>query len=136
MPISLFGDTYSLIEKTMYLRSQRHTVISSNIANAETPNYKSGKVDFEDELRRAVPQKNEMNLKTSNAGHISLTADIEDIKPQVVLETTDKMGADKNTVDLDKEFVALSKNKLMYDVSAEIISMKFKGLLKAIKETK
>ena len=136
MPINLFGDTYTLIEKTMDLRSQRHIVISSNIANAETPNYKSGKVDFEDELRRAVPQKNEMNLKTSNAGHISLTADIEDIKSQVVLETTDKMGADKNTVDLDKEFVSLSKNKLMYDVSAEIISMKFKGLLKAIKETK
>ena len=120
----------------MDLRSQRHTVISSNIANAETPNYKSGKVDFEDELRRAVPKKNKMNLKTSNASHISLTADIEGIKPQVVLETTDKLGADKNTVDLDKEFVALSKNKLMYDVSAEIISMKFKGLLKAIKETK
>jgi flagellar basal body rod protein FlgB len=39
-------------------------------------------------------------------------------------------------VDLDKEFVSLAKNKLMYDVSAEIISMKFKGLLKAIKETK
>jgi flagellar basal-body rod protein FlgB len=136
MPIGLFSDTYALLEKTMDLRSQRHTVISSNIANAETPNYKSGKVDFEDELRRAVPQKNEMNLKTSNARHISLTVDIEDIKPQVVLETTDKLSADKNTVDLDKEFVSLSKNKLMYDVSAEIISMKFKGLLKAIKETK
>ena len=136
MPIGLFSDTYALLEKTMDLRSKRHTVISSNIANAETPNYKSGKVDFEDELRRAVPHKNEMNLKTSNAGHISLTADIEDIKPQVVLETTDNLRADKNTVDLDKEFVSLSKNKLMYDVSAEIISMKFKGLLKAIKETK
>jgi flagellar basal-body rod protein FlgB len=136
MPINLFGDTYTLIEKTMDLRSQRHTVISSNIANAETPNYKAGKVDFEDELRRAVPQKNGMNLKTTNGNHISLNANIEDIKPQVVLKTTGKLGADKNTVDLDKEFVSLSKNKLMYDVSAEIISMKFKGLLKAIKETK
>jgi len=136
MPISLFSDTYALLEKTMDLRSKRHTVISSNIANAETPNYKSGKVDFEDELRRAVPQKNEMNLKTTNASHISLTADIEDIKPQVVLETTDNLRADKNTVDLDKEFVSLSKNKLMYDVSAEIISKKFRGLLKVIKETK
>jgi len=136
MPISLFNDTYALLEKTMDLRSQRHTVISSNIANAETPNYKAGKVDFEDELRRAVPQKNEMNLKTTNASHISLTADIEDIKPQVVLETTGNLRADKNTVDLDKEFVSLSKNKLMYDVSAEIISKKFRGLLKAIKESK
>ena len=136
MPIGLFSDTYALLEKTMDLRSKRHTVISSNIANAETPNYKSGKVDFEDELRRAVPQKNEMNLKTTNASHISLTADIEDIKPQVVLETTDNLRADKNTVDLDKEFVSLSKNKLMYDVSAEIISKKFKGILKVIRETK
>ncbi len=136
MPINLFGDTYTLIEKTMNLRSQRHTVISSNIANAETPNYKAGKVDFEDELRRAVPQKNEMNLKTTNGNHISLNANIEDIKPRVILETTDNLRADENTVDLDKEFVALSKNKLMYDVSAEIISRKFSGLLKVIRETK
>ena len=136
MPINLFGDTYSLIEKTMDLRSQRHTVISSNIANAETPNYKAGKVDFEDELRRAVPQKNEMNLKTTSSSHISTTTNIEDIQPQVVLETTDNLRADENTVDLDKEFVALSKNKLMYDVSAEIISRKFSGLLKVIRETK
>jgi flagellar basal-body rod protein FlgB len=136
MPINLFGDTYALIEKTMDLRSQRHTVISSNIANAETPNYKAGKVDFEDELRRAVPQKNEMNLKTTNGNHISLTTDINDIKPQVVLETTDNLRADENTVDLDKEFVSLSKNKLMYDVSAEIITRKFSGLLKAIRESK
>ena len=136
MPINLFGDTYSLIEKTMDLRSQRHTVISSNIANAETPNYKAGKVDFEDELRRAVPQKNEMNLKTTNSSHISMTTNIEDIQPHVVLETTDNLRADENTVDLDKEFVSLSKNKLMYDVSAEIITRKFSGLLKAIRESK
>jgi len=136
MPINLFGDTYSLIEKTMDLRSQRHTVISSNIANAETPNYKAGKVDFEDELRRAVPQKNEMNLKTTCSSHISTTTNIENIQPQVVLETTDNLRADENTVDLDKEFVSLSKNKLMYDVSAEIITRKFSGLLKAIRESK
>jgi len=136
MPINLFGDTYALIEKSMDLRSQRHTVISSNIANAETPNYKAGKVDFEDELKRAVPQKNEMNLKTTSSKHISFTTDIADIKPKVEVETTDNLRADKNTVDLDKEFVALSKNKLMYDVSAEIISRKFNGLLKAIKESK
>lgn len=136
MPINLFSDTYTLIEKTMDLRSQRHTVISSNIANAETPNYKAGKVDFEDELKRAVPQKNEMNLKTTNSSHISLTTNIEDIEPKVVIETTDNLRADENTVDLDKEFVSLSKNKLMYDVSAEILSRKFNGLLKVIKETK
>ncbi len=136
MPINLFPDSYALIEKSMDLRSQRHSLISSNIANAETPEYKAGKIEFEDELRRAVPQKNQMNLKTTNGKHLSFSTKIEDIKPRVVLETTDNLRADKNTVDLDKEFVSLSKNKLMYDVSAEIISRKFSGLLKAIKESK
>jgi len=136
MPINIFGDTYALLAKTMDLRSQRHSLISSNIANAETPQYKAGKIEFEDELRRAVPQKGEMNLKTTNNKHISFSNKIEDVQPQVVLETTDSLRADENTVDLDKEFVSLSKNKLMYDVSAEIISRKFSGLLKAIKETK
>ena len=136
MPINIFGNTYALLSKAMDLRSQRHTVISSNIANAETPNYKAGKVDFEEELRRAVPQDNQINLKTTNSKHISLSTNIEDIQPNFEVEKTDSLRADENTVDLDKEFVSLSKNKLMYDVSAEIISRKFSGLLKAIKESK
>ncbi len=136
MPINIFGDTYTLLEKTMDLRSQRHSLISSNIANAETPQYKAGRIEFEDELRRAVPNRNQMNLKATNGKHISLSNNIEDVKPKVVMETTDSLRADENTVDLDKEFVSLSKNKLMYDVSAEIISKKFSGLLRVIKETK
>ena len=136
MPINIFGDTYALLSKTLDLRSQRHTVISSNIANAETPNYKAAKIEFEEELRRAVPQKNGMKLKTTNNKHIPLSGNIDDVKAQTVIETTEDLRADENTVDLDKEFVALSKNKLMYDVSAEIISKKFNGLLRAIRETK
>ncbi len=136
MPISLFGDTYSLLEKSMDLRSQRHSVISSNIANAETPHYKAGKIEFEDELRRSIPQKNQINLKATNNNHISLSTNIEDVKPQITVETTDNLRADENTVDVDKEFVALSKNKLMYDLSAEIIARKFQGLKGVIKGSK
>lgn len=136
MPLKLFNDTYALLSKAMDLRSQRHTVISSNIANAETPNYKAARIEFEDELKRAVPQDNQLALKVTSNSHISFASDIDAIEAKTVLETTEDLRADENTVDLDKEFVALSKNKLMYDVASEIISRKFKGLFTAIKETK
>lgn len=136
MPMKLFGDTYAILEKSMNLRSQRHTVISANIANAETPNYKAVKVDFEDELKRVVPQKDQLNLKVTSTRHVTTSCRIEDVQAKPTIEKTEALRADENTVDLDKEFVALSKNKLMYDVSTEIISRKLKGLLTAIKESK
>lgn len=136
MHINLFTDTFALLEKSMDLRSQRHTIISSNIANAETPNYKAAKIDFEDELRKAVPEGNPLKLKSSNSRHISNSGNIDNLQAKVVLETTDNLRADENTVDLDKEFVDLSKNKLMYDISAELLSTKFKWLISAIKESK
>jgi len=136
MPMKLFGDTYAILEKSMNLRSQRHTVISANIANAETPNYKAVKVDFEDELKKVVPDKNQLNLKVTSTRHVTTSSRIEDVRATPTIEKTEALRADENTVDLDKEFVALSKNKLMYDVSTEIISRKLKGLLTAIKESK
>ena len=49
MPINIFGDTYALLAKTMDLRSQRHSLISSNIAEIITIRAEAG--DYSDEIQ-------------------------------------------------------------------------------------
>jgi flagellar basal-body rod protein FlgB len=136
MGFDIFGPTYSLLSKVLDLRSQRHTLVSSNIANADTPDYKAVHINFEDELEKMMPTEDKLRLKTTNENHIPRYTDIKNIRPSVVQETTQTQRADGNTVDMDKEIVKMSKNQLMYNAISQILGKKFRGLYNAIREVK
>ena len=70
MPLNIFGPTYDLLGKVLDLRSQRHILVSSNIANADTPRYKAVHIKFEDELKRALPSNDNLRLKTTHKKHV------------------------------------------------------------------
>jgi flagellar basal-body rod protein FlgB len=136
MGFDIFGPTYTLLSKVLDFRSQRHTAISSNIANADTPNFKAVRIDFESELRRAMPPPNRLKLKTTDGKHMPYKPDFSKIKPSVYKDSFQVQTPDGNTVDIDKEIVKMSKNQLMYNAVTQIIGKKFKGLSTVIKETK
>ncbi len=136
MGFNLFGPTYSVLSKVLDLRAQRQTLIASNIANAETPRYKSKQLKFEEELKNFAPSSGRLKLKKTDPKHIPFKPDINNINPEIVLEDTPPIRADGNNVDLDKEFVKMSKNQLMYNTVAQILGKKFKGLISAIKEVR
>lgn len=135
MAFDLFNSTYSMLSKVLDLRSQRHSLISSNIANADTPGYKAGKIQFEDELNKIMPSNKSLQLKRTCEQHLPQT-DLDKMKPEVVLESGAVQRVDGNTVDLDKEIVDMSKNQLMYGALAQILRKKFDGLMSVIKELK
>ncbi len=136
MPIQLFGPTYDLLSKTLDLRSQRHGAVASNIANAETPNYKSVQVSFEDELQKTLPRDDKLKMKTTHPGHMPALLDPNDVTAAVEYEDTQVMRPDGNTVDLDREIVKMSKNQLMYNAVSRLLSKKFSGLKNTMKEAK
>lgn len=136
MPLNIFGPTYDLLGKVLDLRSQRHILVSSNIANADTPRYKAVHIKFEDELKRALPSNDNLRLKTTHKKHVPHYTNFNHINPKAVEEATQNQRADGNTVDLDKEIVRMSRNQLMYNAISQILGKKFKGLLSAIKEAK
>ncbi|MEI6125802.1 MAG: flagellar basal body rod protein FlgB [Pseudomonadota bacterium] len=137
MAFDLFGPTYSLLSKVLDLRSQRHTLISSNVANADTPGYKAGAINFEDELNKMLPSNSKLKLSTTNEKHMPMAdPDFSDLKPSIVLETGKVQRVDGNTVDLEKEVVEMSKNQLMYGAMTQIIKKKIEGLQSAISGTK
>ncbi|MCX8044274.1 MAG: flagellar basal body rod protein FlgB [Desulfobacterota bacterium] len=135
MPFDLFGPTYSLLAKALDLRSQRHAVIASNIANAETPGYKAVSLRFEDELNKIISSRNSLHLVRTNPNHLPYS-DIEHVRPVIVQSLSRVTRIDGNTVDLEEELTALSKNQIMYDALAQILKRKFDGLASTIKELK
>lgn len=122
MGINLFDNTFNAIEKNLDLRMRRHTVLSSNIANNETPNYKARELDFAGELQRALGN-NPSELKRTDSKHMDVGAFTQ---AHVILDQTSPVGADGNNVDLDIAMGKLATNGKAYSSAADYLNMKLR----------
>ncbi len=106
-----------LIEKALDVRVFYQRVLASNIANAETPNYKEKELDFKTELRKAT-SGNE-NFETTEK------------------EDADGIAAiDGNTVGMEDQVVRMTENTMQYNSLIQMINKKFSMLRYAISEGK
>ena len=62
----------ALIERTLNLRSFSHEVLSSNIANIETPGYRAREVKFADELKKVGGGAGGTGLVSTHSGYIGI----------------------------------------------------------------
>jgi flagellar basal-body rod protein FlgB len=129
----LFGGTLPLLERAMDLRSLKHNVTVSNIANKDTPDYKAFDLLVEEELKKTMGSGNELGLKRTRRGHFSgRTIGGGAVSVEADKSSQYAVKRDGNTVDIDKEMAKLSENNLMYNALSQIISRKFQGLKEVI----
>lgn len=132
----LYNQTFSVLEKSMNLRSQKHNLLVSNIANMDTPNYKAFDILVEAEMNKTAADA-KLPLNQTQPSHISLTGmadpDAPEVKP--VEKARYDFHADGNTVDVDKTMSMLAENGLLYNASAQMLSKKFQTLSSAINGT-
>jgi len=117
--------------KALTLRSQRLSMLASNIANAGTPGYKARDIDFRAALANAGGAEAPMKLATTNPGHLGTdptTAANANLKYRVPLAP----ALDGNTVDAQQEQAAFADNTVRYQATLNFLSARFKGLLTAI----
>lgn len=135
--INLFGGNFPLVEKSLSLRARRHELIVSNIANADTPNYKSFDMMVDDELQKGVRNTGKVQLNTTNRNHLRRSGAGSD---QVTIHKNESnelsLRGDGNTVDIDTEMVNLSENNLVFRASARIMTKMFGALKTAINSGK
>lgn len=93
-------------------RGERQKVISSNIANINTPNYKTKDLIFEDELNKS--QKT-IKLAQTSSMHMSNVTTNNVSNPRLVNVIGLEEQNDGNNVNLDTQISEMSKNKVMYD---------------------
>ena len=64
----------SVYSQALDLRTQRHQVLASNIANADTPNYKARDFNFEAAMKNAMAGRGDagsLALSTTSVGHLA-----------------------------------------------------------------
>jgi flagellar basal-body rod protein FlgB len=110
---SLFG----VHGKALALRSQRLSLLASNIANAATPNYKARDIDFD----RA--------MKAATAGTSAARAAESATAFRVPLENS----LDGNTVELSTEQTIFAENALQYRTTLSFLEGRIATVMSALK---
>ena len=130
---SLFDGTIAALQKTLDTGSLRHKVLTSNIANIDTPTYKAFEVVMEDELKKNNRSAGPIELVRTSSRHLSgRHSSSNPIKIKPVDSSGNNFRADGNTVDLDRTMGKLAENTILYRSAAQIIKKKFQGLINAI----
>lgn len=130
MPVfQQFDTTMNLLQKVLDLRSRNQEIISSNIANAETPGFSAVSFEFEQQLRQAL-QRGELRPVVTQPGHIGIRpGDIAQVEGRVVRHPDRRGIGDGNSVSVDQEMVRLSENQIMYEAAITMLNKKL-ALLK------
>ncbi len=132
----MFGSMFNGIDKIgrgLDASWTKNEVISSNIANIDTPGYKKKKVQFGDLLNGEL--SNLSSLKTTNAKHIQ----VKNYKDGYANISTDmstaNMRTDENNVNIDEEMSDLAKNQIYYNVLTQRATGEINKLQNAIRES-
>lgn len=132
--LTRLDETLNFHAQALRVREQRQQVLASNIANADTPNYKARDIDFKTTLESALkgaPAAGGTRLATSAPGHLSgnsaLAADA-----QLKYRLPAQGNVDGNTVDVDAERAAFAENAVHYEFNLTRLNMQIKNLLAAI----
>ncbi len=132
--INKVDKAFNFHHTALNIRSARQELLSSNVANADTPNFKAKDIDFSSVLSNALSSDSKQTkLVTTSSKHMQLGSD-SILGSQVLYRVPLQPSADGNTVDMDSERTRFSNNSIKYDASLTFMSGQIRGLLSAIQE--
>jgi flagellar basal-body rod protein FlgB len=134
--IGKLDDYLRFNEAALSLRSQRQQLLASNIANADTPNFKARDIDFASALQatmaRTAPPAGV--LAATAPAHLAGVRD-GDMLPdgtQVQYRNVAQGAVDGNTVDMDVERNQFADNAVRYEAGITMINHQIRSMLAAI----
>lgn len=133
--INKLDNYFSFQQSALRVRGQRQELIASNIANADTPNYKAKDVEFSDAMKNAMNGGNTLKVSVSKTSerHLDGVNSRNDNAPGDPKFRKDTQGnVDGNTVDMDMERNQFADNGIRYEASLTAISGQVKEMLAAL----
>lgn len=106
--------TTSNLQRYLDLLSARQKLVTSNIANADTPGYKTQDIDFQFEFMSLVQGQ----------------------QPQTIQPEGLAQKPDGNNVSMDREARMLAENAMRFNVASTLVRSQFKQIRDAIEEGK
>ena len=136
MQMSFFDSTsIPVLQEVVEFTESRHSVLAGNIANLDTPGYRTRDLSvetFQDRLREAIEARQERSESIS-PGILSTPAD--SALRQVSDSTELILYHDESNVGVEQQVLEISKNQFMHNMAVTIMSHQFRLLQAAVRET-
>ncbi len=116
--------------QALKLRAFRNQVLSANIANTDTPNFKARDIDFEAALRAA--RGDTTTLRTTSDRHVR-SFSTSPFGSDVLYRVPMQSSLDGNTVETDVEQAAFAENALQYRTTLQFLDGSIRTLKYALK---
>lgn len=128
-------DALRFHQTALSLRAARQELLASNIANADTPNYKARDLDFADALQNVLSGVSaKLPMTQTSPLHFNGGAGGSGTGAHVMYRKPIQPSADGNTVDMDVERAQFADNALRYEASVKFVSDDIKKLMLAIQQ--
>lgn len=119
--LGLLGPAGAFKTNLLNLRQQRQELIAANVANIDTPGYKAMRLEFEEEMSKALPPPGSLPIVRTSGQHMPVPYDGPVAGDMQAVETPIPKG-DLNSVDLEQEMAMQSANQLLYNYAAQSLS--------------
>jgi flagellar basal-body rod protein FlgB len=125
----MFQNIFGIHEQALLLQGQRVGILATNLANADTPNYKARDIDFSAVL--AHTDEASLPLRATQDAHITFN-DAETPTGDLKYRNPFQASLDGNTVEMPVEQAAFSETNVRYQASLTFINLKIAQLQLAI----
>nr|WP_050181459.1 flagellar basal body rod protein FlgB [Domibacillus robiginosus] len=126
--MNLFSNSITSLERGLDYAALKQRTIANNIANVDTPNYKSKEVNF-----KKIMENNQSNFKNNRTDqrHFDFSAS----SSSHVIMTARNMSYNENgnSVDVDAEMSKMAQNQIYYNALTDRLSSKYSSLTNIIK---
>ncbi|MBA3967184.1 MAG: flagellar basal body rod protein FlgB [Nitrospirales bacterium] len=131
MMISPWDGGTRLFERSLDVRSGIQETIASNMANEETPGYKSRILPFHETFNAVLRGDGPLESVVTDPKHVRTGSEDSRIFQHTIKQDAGA-GLDENTVNLEKEMTLMAENTLMYMAVSQFLKGRFDGWNAAI----
>ena len=127
-----------LMDASLGLASRRQTLIASNLANVDTPGYRTRDFSFEGALKQALEAQEGQHspshsLTLTQAGHLQASPSSSYPPSETPLQPSWERN-DGNDVSLDRENMLLARTQQNYQMASQFLQSELRRLYYAIRE--
>ena len=125
-----FDKAFGVHQQALRVQGQRVKLISENLANADTPNFKARDIAFRQALRQAEP--GDAGLRTPPSNHLQSGGNGFD-RAAVLYRVPSSPSLDGNTVETQREQAKFAEASVQYQTALNFLGSRIQGLIGAIK---
>jgi flagellar basal-body rod protein FlgB len=124
-----------MMDRSMTLATRRMTLIAGNLANIDTPNYRTQDFSFEDAFKKSMAEMDRQFSPSAPSAPSYFPASGTSPAPE---EAQDSGVAyernDLNDVNLDQQTMLLAKTQNLYQLSSNFAQLELRRVLGAIRD--